>query len=228
MLLCGCGSGSLQKKQIVEDIFDPMGYAQKGYFEMTKEKILSLHPEATICTPNSEDDKVYLDWARSWTVGEIGEYCSETFRFENDHLKAIYYNYYFYDEFDGEKYFLQLCERMQQITDYPAWFGYKKLYSWDYDQDNYCEKPIQNVEQSILNDECEYYEYRVDMENSYYDDYAIKCGYEPFNQNNIKTDARWISGVENVSVIRICYQKYYPIGKDFNREKSWVTLVIEI
>ena len=243
LLVCGCGSAQQeeipqeeipQEEEIppqdiessvlywggVTDIFDPMGYAEQGYFEMTQEEILTTHPELRLYpqkTLSYDDPPIILEdlevcdyWGLEWMAGDGGISYAKLFIFEEDQLKRIIYEYGFYKEDDANEYFLRLCERMREITECPRWEG-----EWKYDYldiaddgthanaiDIHKEVPIAEVAESLKNDdEIRLYKYAIDMENAYYEEWM-----EEFDSNSIKKNARWISGFEDAKVIRITYE----------------------
>ena len=152
--------------------------------------------------------------------------------FEEGELKRIIYNYKFYDKKDENGLFLALCARMQVITPEPMWYGYRTL---DYpnmyfSDDTSCFKeiPISDVKQCLEREEIFWYRYLVDIENKYYTDYDVKCGYKPFDPDSIKKDAKWIQGLDDVKVITISRMDQSGIIKEgWPPEEIVITLEIE-
>ena len=244
-LMCGCGDkreqGLSQQEnktttlyeEKTKDIFDPMGYGEKGYFNMTETEFLTYFPEAVIEDPyvvSLDQERNRTTYNCIWTIGKMEKECRICIVFQNGYLDSFSYVSYFYQEDDAKEYFLQLCERMRQITDNPSWKGLWERES-EYEEDDtqrYREVPITEVAQSLKNnDNLISYRYVIDIENKQYTEYDKEDGYKPFDPDNIKEDARWIPGCEDAQVIQITYDdysKYYGNHMDRNE----ISVVISI
>ena len=215
LLVCGCEGAEQEvqapEKSTTEDIFDPFGHIAMGYFDMTPEEILQRNPEMSIALNDEfdpENNTLNISLGRRWTIGSGGREFLDSISFENQQVTTIVWGSLFYagHEEEAKEFFYGLCERMREITDEPMWCGYRKFIGDELE--NYSEIPIEDVEESLSKDEAEYYSYRIDMENKYYDEYDISCGYQPFDPGTIKEDARWIQGLEDAKVIEISYMSY--------------------
>ena len=225
LVLQACGCGGILKEEIsrqeikspvlywggVTDIFDPMGYAEQGFFEMTMDEIISRCPESMLCWYWSTNGAESISLENVWLVGDLGIEYTKAFFFKNGEVDAITYGYMFYNENMAKEYFLQLCERMSEITDTPRWEGIwesSNAYSSQDLMELYREVPFTEVEESLKNnDAVSRYEYVIDMENEHYTESMKRMGYKPFDPNSIKADARWIPGLSDAKVIRIWYMK---------------------
>ena len=221
LLVCGCGSA--EKEEItgdngnvlvwdeITDIFDPRGYAAKGYFEMTQEELLEIRPDLSVTAMEwpkyfEPSAKQVLAWKSSWfdAVQQI-EY-SEWLQFENEKLNCVYYEFGFYNLEDGRKFFSDLCKRMQEITDDPFWLG---IYATE-------RVAIENIEEYLEN-EPDYGEelYPVPI---YIIDLANVLGSGKFDRARLKTNPRWIEHLGEVKCIQIHYMNcnseygYYASG----------------
>ena len=192
----------------VKDIFDPMEYVAKGYFEMTRDEILELNQEMEINAYFVDDRLTTLN--RSWSMGPEGMKCTEELRFENEELQSITYSYYYYTGYEEEArdFFLVLCDRIKQITYEPRWTGSREWLGVG--QSNYEEISIEEVEK-YLHDENIDMGYAVDMENKFYSELDKERGYEPFDPKSIREDARWVAGMKNATIV-IVYRHWgsYP------------------
>ena len=189
----------------VEDIFDPMNYIKNGYFEMNAEQIMKYQPE--LIKSESESFNPDLDpfLIRSWSDGPTGREYREAFGFSKDQLESIQYSFGFNSPEEAKTLFLQLCERMQKITDLPRWEGYWTS-SFDVDENNFREIPIGMVEEYFNNEiYVNTYQYTIDKNNKYYGNYYEEKGYHPFDPITIKKDAQWIIGLEDTPIITISY-----------------------
>ena len=209
LLVCGCGGVEQEKFaredenvlawEEITDIFDPMGYAEQGYFEMQQEKLLESRRDLMVVPYewmkyNALEVKQQLEWEGIWTDVANGIEYRETFRFENEKLSRIHYEYRFYDAEEGKQLFLKLCERMQEITDEPEWFGMRNLKEGETSEPPYIPPRIQDIEMYLDDEDYAYFEYCIDMRNPW----EVYTSTDNFDPDSIKSDARWIADLGEV------------------------------
>ena len=204
----------------VKDVFDPSEYAADGYAGLTPEEALENSPDLRINSSIVEQkgEASISVLYRSWTAGSTEISYSEQLFYENDRLQSLDYRYEFYDAEDGKEFFIQLCERMMEITEQP--FGGKMCEEDDeVPQSNYKEVPIEFIEEYLNNEKTGSYQYRycIDLENRYYD----------FDPAKIKEDARWIEGLDDVKVIIIIIRNYSDLEQSMSNASAEVVISIE-
>ena len=252
LLICGCGgvqdngtewrdSGEIIWEG-ANDPFDPMGYVARGYFEKTKEEVLEENPGMLVSASGDwdpEGTKTFTNIERRWMGGKLGIEYVEYLEFlgdkgQEEQLYIITYYYYFDEKEDAKEYYLKLCERMREITDKPAWRGMWEQKTWDkdFDASNYREIPIEEVGEYLRNEELEIYEYvyEVDLENDFYyfrEEWCQTRGYEPFDVDSIKEDARWIEGNKDFRIVISCCDQSDRAAEGDERAEACIYIMIE-
>ena len=215
-----------------EDIFDPIGYIEHGYFALEPNEVLKRNRMLWLrdCSKYGEDDTIYTLLYRCWNIGGLGIEYSEHLNFENNELVRIDYDYEFQDETEGKEFFILLCERMMKISEEPAWRGiWQESSSESVNRDNYKEIPIINAASYLRDDEIEVYlyQYEIDLKNKYYDENDTNKGYRPFDRSSIKVDLEEDMILKEATVVSISYRVLSQAESGLKNNKVHVTLMIE-
>ena len=242
LLLCGCGVRQQPtpmpmpslNEPTTEDILDPFGHIQMGYLDLTPQQVLQLHPDMTVYLTEEFDPYVKNPTfllRRIWNIGSDDTRYFEGLYYADQKAVGISWSMTFMEDKAqmAQTLFVQLCERMLEISTEPRWDG---IYGYAadpyYDVYDYSEVPIEDVAQSLQNDDIEQYVYRIDLENKYYNRSDRNKGYQPFDPDSIREDARWIPGLEDAKVISISYDDNYDYAEQTSqRKQAFVIVTIE-